>query len=359
MCNKIPKLVQKISLDMESAILVVSAVNRYYLSGFNSSDGIIFITRDESYFFVDFRYYEAAKHQIKELNVVLTADLKKDILKNALKHQIKTVFIENDGITLSEAIKVENWLKEGHIALNKQNTLDKAIYSLRAQKDALEVKNLKMAQKIAEDALNQLLPEIKPGITERELAFNLEFFIRKSGADALAFDLIVASGKNSAIPHAEPSDKVIEYGDFVTIDMGALYNGYHSDMTRTVAVGGISEHQRKVYNIVLEAQKRAINEIKPGIMCKDIDKAARNFIADNGYKKCFGHALGHGVGLAIHEKPLLFKRSEDILTPGMVITVEPGIYLTNEFGVRIEDMLLVTNNGYENLTNFDKNLIIL
>lgn len=359
MVDRISKLREKIPVKAGQAALITSPVNRLYLSGLKSSKGWIFITPDESYFFVDFRYYAAAKKQVSSLNIVLTSDFKADLLKIARKHQVKTVLIENDGITLSEVLKVEKWLKEGDIALNKHNALDKALYSLRAKKTPIEIENVKIAQEIAENALRELLPLIRPGVTEKELAFELEFLLRKEGAEAIAFDLIVASGKTSAIPHAEPSDKPIEIGDFVTIDMGAVCAGYHSDMTRTVAVGAISDEQRRIYNVVLEAQKMAIDAVKPGISCKDIDAIARNFIAESGYANCFGHALGHGVGLEIHEKPFLSKRSEDILQPGMIITIEPGIYLANAFGVRIEDMLLVTADGHENLTAIEKELIIL
>ncbi len=359
MVDKISKLREKIPLKAGEAALIISPVNRRYLSGFKSSEGWIFITLDESYFFVDFRYYEAAKKQVKGLNVALTSDFKTDLLKIARKHQVETVLIENDGITLSEALKVEKSLKEGNIALSKQNILDKAIYSLRTQKIPLEIENVKIAQEIAENALRKFFSLIKPGVTEKELAFELEFLLKKEGAEAIAFGLIVASGKNSAIPHAEPSDKPIEVGDFVTIDMGAVHGGYHSDMTRTVAVGAISYEQRRVYNAVLEAQKMAINAVRPGASCREIDAVARNFIAESGYANCFGHALGHGVGLEIHEKPFLSTRSEDILQPGMIITIEPGIYLAKAFGVRIEDMLLVTADGHENLTTIEKELIIL
>lgn len=359
MVDRISKLREEIPVKAGQAALITSPVNRRYLSGFKSSEGLIFTTPDESYFFVDFRYYEAAKKQIKGLHVILSSDFKADLLKIARKHRVKTVLIENDGITLSEALKIEKWLKEDNITLNKQNVLDKVLYSLRAEKTPLEIKNIKMAQEIAEKAFKQFLPLIKPGVTEKKLAFELEFLVRKEGAEAVAFDLIVASGKNSAVPHAELSDKAIEVGDLVTIDMGAVYNGYHSDMTRTVAVGQVSEEQRKVYNTVLAAQKMAINLVRLGASCREIDSIARKFIAESGYGNYFGHALGHGVGLEIHEKPFLSRRTEDVLQPGMVITIEPGIYLANRFGVRIEDMLLVTDDGCENLTTVEKELIIL
>lgn len=359
MFEKVSELIEKIPLEPGVAALISSPVNRRYLSDFKSSDGWIFLTSEESYFFVDFRYYEAAKKQIRSLNVVLMSDFKQSLLEFAHKHRVKSVLVENDSLTLSEALKIEKWLKEDHIALNKQNAIQEAIYSLRSIKSPIEVKNIKIAQEIAENAFRQLLPFVRPGVSEKKLAFELEFLLRKEGAEAIAFDLIVASGKNSAIPHAEPSDKLVEEGDFVTVDMGAVYNGYHSDMTRTVAVGAISDEQRRVYNVVLEAQKMAIDAVRAGASCREIDAIARKFIAENGFKGCFGHALGHGVGLEIHEKPFLSKRSEDVLQPGMIITVEPGIYLKNTFGVRIEDMLLVKSEGCENLTAVEKELIIL
>ena len=341
------------------AALITSPINRLYFSGFKSSDGAIFITREEAYFIVDFRYYEAACAQVKGLNVVLSTDFKSELLAIIHRHKIKNILLENEGITLAEAAKFETWLAEENVSLIKTRTLDNAIFSLRSVKTKAEISSIKIAQEISERALEKLLPTIKLGMTEREIAFNLEFLIRKEGAEAISFDLIVASGKNSAVPHAEPSDKKIEAGDFVTIDMGAVYNGYHSDMTRTVAFGQISEQQRLVYDIVLQAQNKAINSIKPGISCKEVDEVARKFIHENGYEGCFGHALGHGVGLEIHETPFLSARSDEVLMPGMVVTVEPGIYLKNEFGVRIEDMVVVTKNGCENLTKAEKKLIIL
>lgn len=363
MTSRLVSLIEKLPCyDSEKkvdAALIVSPLNRLYFTGFKTSEGLLLVTRDESYFIVDFRYYEAALAQISGIKVVLATNFKCEILDIIGQHNIKNILLETSGITLAEVIKFEKWLKDEEVELLKTKTLDDAIFSLREIKTADELKNIKIAQEISEKALNKLLPTIKPGMTEKEIAFNLEFCMKKEGADAIAFDLIVASGKNSAVPHAVPTDKPIQAGDFLTIDMGAVYGGYHSDMTRTVAVGKISEKQMSVYNTALAAQYKALTAIKTGVSCKKIDDIARNYIYENGYEGCFGHALGHGVGLEIHEKPFLPANSEVILKPGMVVTVEPGIYLKNDFGVRIEDMVVVTENGCENLTSVEKNLIIL
>lgn len=363
MINRLTRLINKLPYYEKNqkvdAALIVSPINRLYFSGFKSSEGVILVTREESYYIVDFRYYEAALSQIKNMNVVLLLDLKSDILKIIKQHNVRNILIENKGISLADVIKFEGWFENEQISLIKTKTLDDIIAALRIIKTKEEIENIKIAQEISERALDRLLPTIKCGITEKEIAFNLEYFIKKEGADAISFDLIVASGKNSAIPHAEPSNKRVAEGDFITIDMGAVYNGYHSDMTRTFGLKEVSKKQKSVYETVLCAQNKAINAIKPGVACRDIDNIARNFIYENGYKNCFGHALGHGVGLEIHENPFLSANSEFILEPGMVITIEPGIYLKNEFGVRIEDMIVVTECGYENLTSTNKNLIIL
>ena len=350
MAKRLVNLIKKLPLYDDGkkidAALIVSEVNRRYFSGFKSSAGVIFVTRDEGYFIVDFRYYEAALNQVKNMKIVLAADLKSEILNIINRHEIKNILLENEGITLAEVLKFEKWAEEINVNFIKTKTLDDIIHSLRAVKTNDEIKSIKIAQEISERALSKLLPMIKLGITEREIAFNLEFLTKKEG-------------ENSAVPHAEPSNKQIENGDFITIDMGAVYNGYHSDMTRTFALGEISEKKKLVYETVLQAQNKAIQSIKPNTFCKEIDDVARKFIYDSGYEGCFGHALGHGVGLEIHELPFLSARSEATLKPGMVVTVEPGIYLKGEFGVRIEDMILVTENGCEDLTSASKDLLIL
>ena len=218
---------------------------------------------------------------------------------------------------------------------------------------------MQKAQEITDATFSYIINNIKAGRTEREVMLDMEFFMRKQACDGVAFDFVVVSGKNSSLPHGVPTDKVIENGDFVTMDFGATVGGYRSDMTRTVAVGFVTDEQRKVYDTVLKAQLAALPAIHAGVVCKDIDKIARDIIYSAGYEGAFGHGLGHSVGIEIHENPAFNTRCETILKSGTVMTVEPGIYLENKFGVRIEDMVYVTDDGCINLTKSDKNLIIL
>lgn len=226
-------------------------------------------------------------------------------------------------------------------------------------KDADEIEKMRKAASIADQAFLHIQQFIKPGAVEKDLALELEFFMKKCGASGLSFDTIVASGMRSSLPHGHASEKVIKTGDLVTFDFGCVYEGYCSDMTRTVAVGTISKEQEKVYNIVLEAQIRALQAVMPVKSGIEIDMVARNYINNQGYEKNFEHGLGHGVGLEIHEEPRVSKTGDKILHPGMVVTVEPGIYIEGFCGVRIEDMVVVTKQGIENLTSSKKELLVL
>ena len=245
------------------------------------------------------------------------------------------------------------------VDFSSDNCLDKAIKLQRSIKTDEEIANICKAQKITDDTFSYILERISAGRTEREIMLDMEFFLRKQGSEGVSFNFIVLAGKNSSSPHGSPSDKVVETGDFITMDFGAVINGYRSDMTRTVAVGSVSDKQRLVYETVLKAQRSAIAAAAPGKICKDIDAVARTIINDAGFEGCFGHGLGHSVGLDVHESPSFNTVDQSILKPGMVITVEPGIYLEGEFGVRIEDMIVVTESGCRNLTNSPKDLIIL
>ena len=230
---------------------------------------------------------------------------------------------------------------------------------IRAVKDDTELSAIAMAEKIGDRAFSYILGEIKPGVSEKEIALKLELKMRELGASGLSFDTIVVSGERTSMPHGEPSDKLIENGDFVTMDFGCIFNGYCSDMTRTVAVGSVTDEQRDIYNVVLRAQKTTCDAIKAGMKGSEVDAVARKIISDAGYGECFGHGLGHGVGLEIHEAPTANTRSEEILKPKMLVTIEPGIYIPKKFGVRIEDLSIVTENGIINLTGSEKELIIL
>ena len=236
---------------------------------------------------------------------------------------------------------------------------DAAINFFRRKKSEEEKNCILKAQAIAEKAFDHILGFISTEKTEKDIALELDFFMLRNGAEATSFDTIAVSGANSSMPHGVPSDKKICNGDFITLDYGAVINGYHSDMTRTVAVGSVSTKMAEVYETVLNAQLASLASLRDGISGIDADKAARDIIANAGYGEFFGHGTGHGVGIEIHEEPRLSPKSDKILCKGDVVTVEPGIYLPGEFGVRIEDMAFITENGYENLTKSPKNLIII
>ena len=245
------------------------------------------------------------------------------------------------------------------MALSADSTLDNMICALRAVKQPFEVEKIKAAQKIAEDAFSYICTFIKPGKTEREVALALDYYMLSHGAEALSFETIVVSGAKTSMPHGVPGKNRIQNGDFVTMDFGAVVGGYHSDMTRTVAVGSVTQKQKEVYETVLRAQNAVMDALRSGLSCAAADKVARDVIGKAGYGAYFTHSTGHGVGVEIHEYPSLAPHGKSVLTVGNVVTDEPGIYLPGEFGVRIEDMALITENGRENLTTAPKELIIL
>lgn len=355
MNSKIKQIMQ--SLKKNQAMLIKNDANRFYLTNLKSSAGNIVITKSKATFFIDFRYFENAKATVKGLDVVLSKSFFIELLEYLEQNGINELFLETDTVSLDEYTSLCKTLKNINV-LSDENIKNK-ILKMRAVKDENEISNIKAAQKITDETFSYILNYIKPGVSEKEIMLNMEFYLRKLGSDGVSFDFIVASGKNSSQPHAIPTDKKIELGDFVTLDFGAVVNGYRSDMTRTVAVGYASDEQVRVYNTVLYAQEAALNSIKSGKVCKSIDKIARDIIYNAGYKNCFGHGLGHSVGIEIHESPCFNLRDTTRLKSGMVLTVEPGIYLENKFGVRIEDMVIVTNDGCINITKSDKKLIVL
>ena len=354
--NNLPKEESNAKVD---AAIIYSNVNRFYLTGFKSSDGVVIITRNNSYLLVDFRYYEIAKKTVENFEVILVNNFKSSIKDIIKKENLKGILLEFEKLTLSVAQNLEAIINECGANAIISATLDDILFSMRIIKTKKEVEKIKIAQQIAEAAFDFVLPRIVPGIREKDVALDLEFFMRKNGASSSAFDIIVVSGKNSSLPHGEPSNKAIEEGEFVTIDIGAVYKGYNSDMTRTIAIGEITDRQKEVYNTVLKAQKAALDILKPGVKCSDVDKVARDIIYNAGFEGCFGHSLGHGVGLEVHEGPSLSPKNMELLKPGMVVTVEPGIYIKDDFGVRIEDMVLINDSGYKNFTHIKKDLIII
>lgn len=349
-----------LSLETENAAaLITSKVNRRYITNFFLEDGFVIITNQESYLIVDSRYYEEAKKNVFDLEII-KSDLLSDCLNDILsKHKVEKLFIESQDVSIHQLKKIETFLDKDSIQIVSNDKLNSVINNMRLIKSQREQEKIKQSQELTDAAFSYIIKRIKNGTTEKEIALEIEFFMKKNGAEQVAFDLIVVSGENTSLPHGKPSLKKISTGDFLTIDMGAVLDGYHSDMTRTVAIGKISSEQKFIYDTVLKAQNAALNAIKEGQPIVNVDNAARNIICDSGYGNCFSHATGHGVGLEIHESPSISHRSKGTLLTGMVITIEPGIYLSSRFGVRIEDMVIVQKNGYENITKSDKNLIII
>lgn len=353
--KNISSLQQRLSSD--SLCLIQNPLNLRYFTGTDINTGYLIITNKTVYFITDFRYIESAENFFKDSNVkvILQDNAQKQIKEIYDRENCESILIETDYQNVSRLEFFEK-ISENIIT---DKTLDNIISDLRIIKSEWELKQIEKAQNITDAAFSHILDFIKVGVKERDLALEIEFFMRKNGAESVSFDLITISGKNTSLPHGIPSEKQIENGDFVTMDIGCKVNGYCSDMTRTVAVGFTTDEMKKVYNTVLEAQKRALETVKSGIAASGVDKAARDYIYANGYEGCFGHSTGHGVGLFIHEAPTVSVKSETILKPGMVITVEPGIYLKDKFGVRIEDMVAVKENGCLNFTKSKKELIIL
>ena len=334
-----------------NAALVITASNTFYLSGYESTNCRILITNDKDYFFTDMRYLEEAKNVIGDRFEVLLGGVAeiKEIVDNL---GVKALGVE-ENVSYGEYRSLEELFKGVEFV-----AVDEAFSKIRAIKTEREISLIKTAQSVTETAFNEILPFIKEGVTEIEIAARLEYIMLKNGCE-LAFDSIVAFGENGSKPHAHRSERKLRRGEFVTMDFGAKYKGYCSDMTRTVALGAVDERKARAYNAVLEANKLAEKAIKIGEKCCDIDAVARNYLAKFSLDKFFSHSLGHSVGVDIHEMPAFSPRCDEVLKEGMIITVEPGVYLEGDFGLRIEDMALVTKNGAEILTHADKNLIVL
>lgn len=343
--------------EKDAAALIISEENRRYFTSFPSTDGFLLVTADKAIYFTDSRYIEAAQNQCRECDEVLLYESPKKSLAPVISDLgIKRLCVEADRITLSQLETLMKYLPTDFIT---DGSLDKAVNDIRIVKSREEIDLVTKAQRIAEKAFDHILNFIKPGVTEREIGLELDYFMLRNGAEALSFETISISGEKTSMPHGVPGDRKIQNGDFVTMDYGAVVSGYHSDMTRTVAVGFVDNEMKKIYDTVLEAQKAAIESMRPGISCKDADAAGRRVIVEAGYGQYFGHGLGHGVGIEIHEEPRVSPFGNRTLESGFLVTDEPGIYLPGRFGVRIEDMIYITENGCENLTKCPKELIIL
>ena len=353
---------QKIAAQLEAydldAMLLTGEANRFYASGFHSAgtDGVALVTRNKAYYFTDSRYTEAAARYVQgaELREIGRGRGYGVLLEEAVAEQsIRRMGFEDAYMTVQD---YERYRKALSCDLVPATEL---LWRLRMVKDDAELEAMVSAQRIAEKALADILEEIRPGVTEKEIAARLQYLMLHYGASDMSFDPIVVSGPNGSLPHGVPSEKPICRGEFVTMDFGCVYHGYCSDMTRTVAVGYATEEMQTVYNTVLAAQKAGIAAARAGVTGREVDGAARAVIEAAGYGDYFGHSFGHGVGVEIHESPNASPMNEKPLPAGAVISAEPGIYLPGRMGVRIEDVIVLTEDGCRNLTRAPKELLVL
>ncbi|MFD1926587.1 M24 family metallopeptidase [Sporosarcina siberiensis] len=335
-------------------LLITNPFNRRYMTGFTGSAGIALISLTDAVFITDFRYMEQAAKEIEGFRIVKhEKTIIEEVVKQAQLMKSTVLGFEKDDMSFG---LYELYTKEITAQMKPMSGL---VEKLRMVKNADEIVILKKAAKIADETFDHIINFIRPGITELDVSNELEMFMRKQGATSSSFSIIVASGIRSALPHGVATNKVIESGDFVTMDYGALYDGYISDITRTISVGQPSDKLKEIYEITLAAQELAVKNIKPGMTGIEADAFARDYITSKGYGVEFGHSTGHGIGLEVHEGPGLSFRSKTVLVPNMAVTVEPGIYLPGIGGVRIEDDIIITENGNERITFSTKELLIL
>ncbi len=353
--NHLEKIAAELPEYGLDAMLITSQPGEFYAVDFHG-EGVVLVTANESWYFTDPRYIEAAQQQVQADHVLLPdagRNYRATIERLAREHGYKCIGFEENYMTVaahrlwSEALSAQ--LKPASVLLEQ----------LRAAKDARELAAMRKAQAVAEQALEQTIPSIKPGVSEKEIAALLEYNMVRLGAEKASFDTIVASGPNSSKPHAVPGQRKIQNGDFVTIDFGCVVDGYCSDTTRTFAVGQPTEEMRAVYDTVLRAQLAGLAAARGGVTGKQVDGAARAVIEQAGYGEYFGHSFGHSLGLEIHENPNFSASNDKPMPVGAVVSAEPGIYLPGKFGVRIEDVVVLTEDGCENLTKYPKELIIL
>ncbi|WP_062048179.1 Xaa-Pro peptidase family protein [Bacillus sp. JCM 19034] len=351
--NRIELLREKLKEHDIDALLITSSYNRRYIANFTGTAGVVLITNKEALFITDFRYIEQAKEQAQGFEIVEhTGLIFHEVAKQCNQYNVKKLGFEQAHVTYEYYQLIKQALEETTLV-----PVSGLVEELRLIKDANEIEKVQAAAQIADAAFDHILSYIRPGIKEIDVANELEFFMRKEGATSSSFDIIVASGYRSALPHGVASEKVIEKGELVTLDFGALLNGYCSDITRTVAVGEVTDQLKEIYQTVLQAQLRGMEGIKPGLTGKEADALTRDYIEDKGFGAYFGHSTGHGLGMEVHEEPRLSKLSKTVLKPGMIVTVEPGIYITGVGGTRIEDDTLITADGNRSFTYSPKELL--
>lgn len=351
---RVERLRQAMKEEGLAAFLVTSPYNLRYFTNFTGTTGLAVITLEKAYFVTDFRYTEQAAAQAEGFEIVKNVGpIFEEVANITEKDQINTLAFEENFVSFAEYAVLEEIISAELVPVAGM------MEELREVKDADEIALIEKACEIADKGYSHILEYIKPGMTEIQVANELDFYMRSLGATSVSFDTIVASGLRSAMPHGVASEKVIEQGDMITLDFGCYYQGYVSDMTRTFAIGDPGEKLKEIYQVVLEAQLKVIEAAEPGITGIQLDAVARDYITEKGYGEAFGHSTGHGIGLEIHEGPNVSFRADKAFVPGNVITDEPGIYLPGIGGVRIEDDLLITEKGNRVLNRSPKELIIL
>ncbi len=353
--SNLNKLKAELKRSGPDALMITGDTARLWATGFGSTAGIVLVTGNDAYFLTDSRYYEAAQNAVKDAEVRLIArgsDFYGEINKAIAEHGVKILGFEEDSVAFSSYKRFSEKIEA------KLKPAGKIISLLRASKSRAELEKMKEVQRIAEKSYRETLPLITRGMTEKEIASELICRMLRNGADDKSFDPIVVSGPRSSMPHGVPEDRPIDNG-FLTMDFGAKKNGWCSDTTRTVCISDPTEEMINVYETVLKAQKAGIEAARAGVTGSEVDGAARRIIEDAGYGQYFGHAFGHGLGVDVHEAPAVSPSSSEPLPEGAVISAEPGVYIPGKFGVRIEDILYLTRDGCENITNLPKNLEIL
>ena len=351
--QRVQKILQTLNLE---AVLISNGYNMRYISGFAGATGYLYISEKRHAVLTDFRYTLQAEAEAKDYEIITIG---KGGYEEAINDILQTEKIDRLGFEAEDMLFASYTKLKDKLTVKELVPVGEEITFLRRIKTPTELEYIRRAEAIGDAAFTEILKVIKPGVTELEIAARLAFIMKMKGAQGESFSAIVASGVNSSMPHAVPTQKKIENGDFLTMDFGCVYEGYCSDMTRTIVVGKASDKQKQVYNTVLKAQLAALDFIKPGYKGKEVDRVARDIIYAAGYEGCFGHGLGHSVGLFIHENPRFSMAEEEIILSGMIETVEPGIYIKDFGGVRIEDLVVITENGCENFAHSEKKLIEL
>ncbi|MCI8648746.1 MAG: aminopeptidase P family protein [Anaerotruncus sp.] len=357
---RIEELCRRLPEDVDG-ILITSEVNRLYFTGLQSSAGTLLVLKNAGGFFIiDSRYIEKARAVVQNCEVLLQKPCKLFAQLAGLfaQHQVRRLAVEGEYMSISTFREYKRQLSE-FAQLVSLPPVNRLLREMRGLKSTEEIRLIERSQEITDRAFTHICGYIREGMTEREIAGELLDFTYRQGSERPAFDFIVVSGENSSMPHGVPTERKVRQGDFITMDFGCVVGGYCSDMTRTVAIGAVTEEQQRVYDTVLAAQEAAIRMVRAGVLCQQVDQAARDLIDAAGYQGCFGHGTGHSLGVEIHEPPAFNTVDKTPCLPGMVITVEPGIYLEGRFGVRIEDMVCVTKEGSINLTRSEKKLLLL